>query len=108
VIAAGALITAPNAQEIVFCLLGAVMIAAAVLVVTPRQLVHAALWLVACFGASADLDSGNRAAAVVVALATAAVLVTVVVRGFRGWVLSTRSCSPRSCSPSGSTARPGW
>lgn len=33
-------------------------------------------------GRSADLDSGNRAVAVVVAIATAAILVTVVVNGF--------------------------
>jgi NADH-quinone oxidoreductase subunit J len=106
-------------------LLGAVALGSALLVVTTRQLVHAALWLVVCFGAlaggylvltaefvawvqvliyvgavvvlllfgimltrapigpSADLDSGNRWAAAVVAVATAAVLVTAVVSGFR-------------------------
>ncbi|GAA3423242.1 NADH-quinone oxidoreductase subunit J family protein [Streptosporangium sandarakinum] len=115
----------PTGQEIVFLLLGAVAVGAALLVVTTRQLVHAALWLVVTFGAlagcylvltaefvawvqvliyvgaivvlllfgimltrapigrSADLDSGNRPAAALVALATAAVLVTVVVDGFR-------------------------
>ncbi|GLW99563.1 NADH-quinone oxidoreductase subunit J [Microtetraspora sp. NBRC 16547] len=114
----------PTAQEVVFLLLGAVALGSALLVVTTKQLVHAALWLVVCFGAlaggylvltaefvawvqvliyvgaivvlllfgimltrapigrSADLDSGNRVAAVLVALATAAVLVTVVVQGF--------------------------
>jgi NADH-quinone oxidoreductase subunit J len=112
--------------EVVFALLGIVALAAAVLVVTTRQLVHAALWLVvtlgslaACFllltaelvawvqvliyvgavvvlllfgimltrapiGRSSDLDSGNRWAALVVALGTAGTLVTVVVSGFRG------------------------
>ncbi|WP_328808670.1 NADH-quinone oxidoreductase subunit J family protein [Nonomuraea montanisoli] len=115
----------PTGQEIVFLLLGAVAVGSALLVVTTRQLVHAALWLVVCFGAlagcylvltaefvawvqvliyvgavvvlmlfgimltrapigrSADLDSGNRLVAALVAVATAAVLVTVVVDGFR-------------------------
>ncbi|GAT66170.1 NADH-quinone oxidoreductase subunit J [Planomonospora sp. ID91781] len=114
----------PTGQEIVFLLLGVLAVGSALLVVTTRQLVHAALWLVVCFGAlagcylvltaefvawvqvliyvgavvvlllfgimltrapigrAADLDSGNRVAAAVVALATAAVLVTVVVDGF--------------------------
>jgi NADH-quinone oxidoreductase subunit J len=39
--------------EIVFGLLGVVVLASAVLVVTTRQLVHAALWLVVSFGALA-------------------------------------------------------
>ncbi|GAA2290034.1 NADH-quinone oxidoreductase subunit J [Nonomuraea roseoviolacea subsp. roseoviolacea] len=115
----------PTGQEIVFLLLGAVAVGSALLVVTTRQLVHAALWLVVCFGAlagcylvltaefvawvqvliyvgavvvlmlfgimltrapigrSADLDSGNRLVAALVAVATAAVLVTVVIDGFR-------------------------
>ncbi|WP_326634999.1 NADH-quinone oxidoreductase subunit J [Streptosporangium sp. NBC_01755] len=115
----------PTGQEIVFLLLGAVAVGSALLTVTTRQLVHAALWLVVCFGAlagcylvltaefvawvqvliyvgaivvlllfgimltrapigrSADLDSPNRPVAVIVAIATAAVLVTVVVDGFR-------------------------
>ncbi|MFC0864129.1 NADH-quinone oxidoreductase subunit J [Sphaerimonospora cavernae] len=101
-----------------------VALGSALLVVTTRQLVHAALWLVVCFGAlaggylvltaefvawvqvliyvgaivvlllfgimltrapigrSADLDSGNRWAAAVVGVATAGVLVSVVVSGF--------------------------
>ncbi|GLZ12368.1 NADH dehydrogenase [Actinomadura sp. NBRC 104425] len=112
-------------QEIVFTLLGVVAVGSAVLVVTTRQLVHAALWLVVSLGAlaggylvltaefvawvqvliyvgavvvlllfgimltrapigrAADLDSGNRWAALAVALATAGVLVSVVVIGFR-------------------------
>ncbi|HEX6467618.1 MAG TPA: NADH-quinone oxidoreductase subunit J [Streptosporangiaceae bacterium] len=114
-----------TAQEVVFVLLGAVTVGAAVLVVTTRRLVHAALWLVVSFGALAGsflvltaefvawvqvliyvgavvvlllfgimltrapigrsdaLDSGNRWAALAVAAATAGVLVTVVVRGFK-------------------------
>ncbi|GLZ06465.1 NADH dehydrogenase [Actinomadura sp. NBRC 104412] len=112
-------------QEVVFALLGVVAVGAAVLVVTTRRLVHAALWLVVSFGAlaggylvltaefvawvqvliyvgavvvlllfgimltrapigeSRELDSGNRWAALTVAVATAAVLVTVMVMGFR-------------------------
>ncbi|WP_248961909.1 NADH-quinone oxidoreductase subunit J family protein [Sphaerisporangium perillae] len=115
----------PTAQEIVFLLLGVVAAGAALLVVTTRQIVHAALWLVVSFGAlagcylvltaefvawvqvliyvgavvvlllfgimltrapigrSADLDSGNQMAAAVVAVGTAAVLVTTVIHGFR-------------------------
>ncbi|MGI5268630.1 NADH-quinone oxidoreductase subunit J family protein [Nonomuraea sp. CA-218870] len=100
-------------------------VGSALLVVTTKQLVHAALWLVVAFGALAgcylvltaefvawvqvliyvgavivlllfgimltrapvgrsdDLDSGNSVAAAVVAVATAGVLVTVVIDGFR-------------------------
>lgn len=126
----------PTGQEIVFILLGVVTLAAAVLVVTTRQLVHAALWLVVAFGAlagcylvlsaelvawvqvliyvgaivvlllfgimltrapvgpSADLDSGNRPAALVVAVGLAGVLVTVIVDGFRtAYVPSARASS---------------
>jgi NADH-quinone oxidoreductase subunit J len=114
----------PTVQEVVFLLLGIVALGSALLVVTTRQLVHAALWLVVSFGAlagcylvltaefvawvqvliyvgaivvlllfgimltrapigrTADLDSGNRVAATLVAAATAVVLVTVVVDGF--------------------------
>jgi NADH-quinone oxidoreductase subunit J len=111
--------------EIVFLFLGIITLGSAVLVVTTRQLVRAALWLVVTFGAlagcflvltaelvawvqvliyvgavvvlllfgimltkapigrSSDLDSGNRWAALVVALGTAGTLVTVVISGFR-------------------------
>lgn len=114
-----------TAAEIVFVLLGIVALASAVVVVTTKQLVRAALWLVVSFGAiaacflvltaelvawvqvliyvgavvvlllfgimltrapigrSSDLDSRNRPAAAIVALATAGTLVTVVVSGFR-------------------------
>ncbi|MEV6040277.1 NADH-quinone oxidoreductase subunit J [Nonomuraea sp. NPDC052116] len=114
----------PTGQEIVFLLLGAVAVGSALLVVTTKQLVHAALWLVVSFGAlagcylvltaefvawvqvliyvgavvvlllfgimltrapigrSTDLDSGNRPVAALVAVATAAILVTVVIDGF--------------------------
>jgi NADH-quinone oxidoreductase subunit J len=114
-----------TAADIVIAALGVVAVGSGVMVVTTRQLVHAALWLVVSFGALAasyvvlaaefvawvqvliyvgaivvlllfgimltrapigrsdDLDSGNRIVALVVAVATAAVLVTTLVRGFR-------------------------
>ncbi|RSM84998.1 proton-conducting membrane transporter [Kibdelosporangium aridum] len=113
-----------TAAEIVFTLLGIVALASAVLVVTTKQIVRAALYLVVSFGAiaacflvltaelvawvqvliyvgavvvlllfgimltrapigpSSDLDSRNKPAAIVVAVATAGVLVTVLVNGF--------------------------
>jgi len=116
--------------DVVFGLLGVVCLAAGVLVVTVRNVIHAALWLVVCFGALAgcylvltaefvawvqvliyigavvvlmlfgamltrapvgpgaglasDLDSGNRPVAALAAVATAGVLVTLVVAAFRG------------------------
>jgi len=114
-----------SGQEVLFTLLGVVAVGSALLVVTTRQLVHAALWLVVSFGAlaggylvltaefvawvqvliyvgavvvlllfgimltrapigqSADLDSGNRWIAAAVAVATAALLITVLLMGFR-------------------------
>jgi NADH-quinone oxidoreductase subunit J len=111
--------------EILFILIGTLTFAAAVLTVTVRNLVHAALWLVVALGGLAgcylllaaefvawvqvliyvgavavlllfglmltkapigrttELDSNNRWAALVVGLATAGVLVTVVVDAVR-------------------------
>lgn len=43
----------PTAVEVVFLLLGLVAVASALLVVTTRQIVHAALWLVVTLGAVA-------------------------------------------------------
>ncbi|TDC44925.1 NADH-quinone oxidoreductase subunit J [Actinomadura sp. KC345] len=42
-----------SGQEIVFTLLGVIAVGSAILVVTTRRLVHAALWLVVSFGALA-------------------------------------------------------
>ena len=112
-------------QEVVFVLLGILAIASALLVVTTRNVVHAALWLVVTLAAAAGcylilaaefvawvqvliyvgavivlilfgimltkapigrdqgLDSENRIAGAVVALAAAATLVTLVVDAFR-------------------------
>lgn len=114
-----------TAVDVVLIALGAVTVGSAVLVVTTRQLVHAALWLVVSFGALAasyvvltaefvawvqvliyvgavvvlllfgimltrapigrsdDLNSGNRLVALGTAVATAALLITVLVQGFR-------------------------
>lgn len=119
----------PSGVEIVFVLVGIVILGAAVLCVTSKRLIHAALWLVialgglavqyllltaefvawvqvliyvgsvvvlllfglmltrAPIGPSADADSRNRPVAVLVALAAAVTLVTVVVDAFRAtWI----------------------
>ncbi|WP_028812411.1 NADH-quinone oxidoreductase subunit J family protein [Streptomyces flavidovirens] len=115
----------PTGVEIAFLLVGIVTLGAAVVTVTTKQLVHAALWLVVALGGlaveyllltaefvawvqvliyvgsvvvlllfglmltkapigrSPDADSGNRWAALVVAVAAAAALVWVVVDAFR-------------------------
>ncbi|MFI1255940.1 NADH-quinone oxidoreductase subunit J [Streptomyces netropsis] len=119
----------PTGVEILFLLVGIVTLGAAVVTVTTKQLVHAALWLVAALGGlaveyllltaefiawvqvliyvgsvvvlllfglmltkapigrSPDADSGNRWAALAVAVAAAAALVWVVVDAFRAtWI----------------------
>lgn len=119
----------PSGVEIAFVLVGIATLGAALLTVTTRQLVHAALWLVVALGGiaveyllltaefiawvqvliyvgsvvvlllfglmltkapigrSPDADSGNRWAALAVALAAAATLVWVVVDAFRAtWI----------------------
>ncbi|MBL1102691.1 NADH-quinone oxidoreductase subunit J [Streptomyces sp. 205] len=115
----------PTGVEIAFLLVGLATLGAAVVTVTTKQLVHAALWLVvtlgglaveyllltaefiawvqvliyvgsvvvlllfglmltkAPIGRSPDADSGNRPAALAVAIAAAAALVWVVVDAFR-------------------------
>ncbi|MFH8403272.1 NADH-quinone oxidoreductase subunit J [Streptomyces sp. NPDC018019] len=115
----------PTGVEIAFLLVGLVTLGAAVVTVTTRQLVHAALWLVVALGGiaveyllltaefiawvqvliyvgsvvvlllfglmltkapigrSPDADSGNRWAALTVAVASAAALVWVVTDAFR-------------------------
>ncbi len=119
------------AVTVVFALLGVLAVGSALLVVTTRQVVHAALWLVVALGAvagcylllraefvawvqvlvyvgavvvlllfalmltkapigvSEDLDAGlaQRVVAAMVALATGALLVTVLVDGFSGEVI---------------------
>ncbi|NBE56517.1 NADH-quinone oxidoreductase subunit J family protein [Streptomyces boluensis] len=119
----------PTGVEVAFLLVGVVTFAAAIVTVTTKQLVHAALWLVVALGGlaveyllltaefiawvqvliyvgsvvvlllfglmltkapigrSPDADSGNRWAALTVAVAAAAALVWVVVDAFRAqWI----------------------
>ncbi|MGS2588483.1 NADH-quinone oxidoreductase subunit J family protein [Streptomyces hebeiensis] len=123
--AAGPGFLSPTGVEIAFVLVGLVTFGAALVTVTTRKLVHAALWLVVALGGlaveyllltaefiawvqvliylgsvvvlllfglmltkapigrSPDADSGNRPAALAVAVAAAAALVWVVVDAFR-------------------------
>ncbi|MEU4113015.1 NADH-quinone oxidoreductase subunit J [Kitasatospora sp. NPDC028055] len=119
----------PTGQEVVFLLVGIAVLGSAVVSVTTKQLVHAALWLVVALGGlavefllltaefiawvqvliylgsvvvlvlfglmltkapigrSPDADSKNRWVALVVALAAAGTLVTLVVDAFRtSWI----------------------
>lgn len=119
----------PTGVEIVFLLVGVAVLGSALVAVTTKQLVHAALWLVVALGGlavefllltaefiawvqvliylgsvvvlvlfglmltrapigrSPDADSGNRWVALVVALASAGTLVTLVVDAFRtSWI----------------------
>ncbi|MFD7449921.1 NADH-quinone oxidoreductase subunit J [Kitasatospora sp. NPDC059827] len=119
----------PTGQEVVFLLVGIAVLGSAVVSVTTKQLVHAALWLVVALGGlavefllltaefiawvqvliylgsvvvlvlfglmltrapigrSPDADSENRWVALVVALAAAGTLVTLVVDAFRtSWI----------------------
>ncbi|MFI9563817.1 NADH-quinone oxidoreductase subunit J [Streptomyces rishiriensis] len=119
----------PTGVEIAFLLVGLVTFGAALVTVTTKQLVHAALWLVVALGGlaveyllltaefiawvqvliyvgsvvvlllfglmltkapigrSPDADSGNRWAALTVAVASAAALIWVVVDAFRAtWI----------------------
>ncbi|MEV7383491.1 NADH-quinone oxidoreductase subunit J family protein [Streptomyces lydicus] len=127
--AAGHGFLSTSGVEIAFLLVGLATLGAAVVTVTTRQLVHAALWLVVALGGiaieyllltaefiawvqvliyvgsvvvlllfglmltkapigrSPDADSGNRWAALVVALASAGTLVWIVVDAFRAtWI----------------------
>jgi NADH-quinone oxidoreductase subunit J len=137
---------------VVFLLLGVVVLASAVIVVTTRQLVHAALWAVVTLGALAgcylllsaelvawvqvliyvgavivlvlfglmltrapigvsdDLDAGprQRAAAVVVALTTAAVLVTVLVDAFGSEIIDLDSVQTGTATVAGVALFRAW
>jgi len=135
-----------SAAEIVFVLLGLLALAGAVLVVTTRNVVHAALWLVVTLGALAgcylvlsadfvawvqvliyvgavvvlllfgvmltrapvgampreELDSGNRAAAVGVAVLTGGLLVTLVADAFRSSYVDLRGTPSAGAQVAGS------
>lgn len=149
-LAAAPAVFPPTGAEVVFGLLGVVALAGAVLVVTTRQIVHAALWLCVSFGAlggcyliltaevvawvqvliyvgaitvlllfgmmltrapvgrSADLNSGNRFGALVLALGLAALLVTVLVEAFRGAWLDLGRTPPGGPEVVGAALFRGW
>ena len=139
-----------TAYEIVFALLGVMTLGSALLVVTTRHVVHAALWLVVSLGALAgcylvltaelvavvqlliylgavvvlllfavmvtrapigpagDLDTGNRPAALVVALATAGLLVVLLVDAFRHAYVDLSTVEPGSAEAVGAAVFRTW
>ncbi|MFI0907982.1 NADH-quinone oxidoreductase subunit J [Streptomyces sioyaensis] len=148
--AAGHGFLSSSGVEIAFVLVGIATLGAAVLTVTTRQLVHAALWLVVALGGiaveyllltaefiawvqvliyvgsvvvlllfglmltkapigrSPDADSGNRWAALVVALASAAALVWVVVDAFRATWINLDGATQGSTEVSGRSLFQYW
>ncbi|MFE1172083.1 NADH-quinone oxidoreductase subunit J [Streptomyces sp. NPDC058773] len=148
--AAGQGFLSPTGVEIAFVLVGIATLGAAVITVTTRQLVHAALWLVVALGGiaveyllltaefiawvqvliyvgsvvvlllfglmltkapigrSPDADSGNRWAALAVALASAAALVWVVVDAFRATWISFGGAAQGSTEASGRSLFQYW
>ena len=140
----------PTGVEIAFLLVGLVTFGAAVVTVTTKQLVHAALWLVvtlgglaveyllltaefiawvqvliyvgsvvvlllfglmltrAPIGRSPDADSGNRWAALTVAIAAAAALVWVVVDAFRTTWIDLDGAAAGSTEVTGASLFQSW
>ncbi|KKD03430.1 NADH dehydrogenase [Streptomyces sp. WM6386] len=140
----------PTGVEIAFLLVGLVTFGAAIVTVTTRQLVHAALWLVvtlgglaveyllltaefiawvqvliyvgsvvvlllfglmltkAPIGRSPDADSGNRWAALTVAIASAAALVWVVVDAFRATWIDLDGPAAGSTEATGASLFQNW
>ncbi|WP_230396514.1 NADH-quinone oxidoreductase subunit J family protein [Streptomyces blattellae] len=140
----------PTGVEIAFLLVGVVTFGAALVTVTTRQLVHAALWLVvtlgglaveyllltaefiawvqvliyvgsvvvlllfglmltrAPIGRSPDADSGNRWAALTVAVAAAAALVWVVVDAFRTTWIDLDGPAAGSTEATGASLFQNW
>ncbi|MFI1725937.1 NADH-quinone oxidoreductase subunit J [Streptomyces sp. NPDC020489] len=140
----------PTGVEIAFLLVGLVTFAAAIVTVTTRQLVHAALWLVVALGGiaveyllltaefiawvqvliyvgsvvvlllfglmltkapigrSPDADSGNRWAALTVAVASAAALVWVVVDAFRTTWIDLDGPAAGSTEATGASLFQNW
>ena len=139
-----------TAAEVVFFLLGVVTLGAAVLAVTTRQIVHAALWLVVALGGLAgcylvlsaelvavvqlliylgavivlllfavmvtrapigpvnDLDTGNRPAALVVALATGGLLTALLVDAFGRATVDLSTVEPGSAVAVGAAIFRTW
>ena len=140
----------PTGVEIAFLLVGLVTFGAAIVTVTTRQLVHAALWLVvtlgglaveyllltaefiawvqvliyvgsvvvlllfglmltkAPIGRSPDADSGNRWAALTVAVASAAALIWVVVDAFRTTWIELDGAAAGSTAVTGKALFQNW
>lgn len=140
----------PTGVELVFLLLGLIAIASAVLVVTTRQIMHAALWLVVTLGATAgcflvmtaefvawmqvliyvgavvvlllfglmltrapigpsdDLTSSNWFVALFVAVSSTAVLVILLVDGFRTAYIDVHAASPTTASALGESMFRYW
>ena len=140
----------PTGVEITFLLVGLVTFGAALVTVTTRQLVHAALWLVvtlgglaveyllltaefiawvqvliyvgsvvvlllfglmltrAPIGRSPDADSGNRWAALTVAVAAATALVWVVVDAFRATWIDLDGPAAGSTEATGASLFQNW
>ncbi|MCW2869028.1 NADH-quinone oxidoreductase subunit J [Actinacidiphila oryziradicis] len=140
----------PTGVEIAFVLVGIATLSAALVTVTTKQLVHAALWLVVALGGlaveyllltaefiawvqvliyvgsvvvlllfglmltrapigrSPDADSGNRWAALVVAVAAAATLVWVVVDAFRATWINLDGASQGSTKVTGEILFSHW
>ncbi|MFE0470905.1 NADH-quinone oxidoreductase subunit J [Streptomyces sp. NPDC058947] len=140
----------PTGVEIAFLLVGLVTFGAAIVTVTTRQLVHAALWLVVALGGlaveyllltaefiawvqvliyvgsvvvlllfglmltrapigrSPDADSGNRWAALTVAVAAAAALVWVVVDAFRTTWIDLDGPAAGSTEATGASLFQNW
>lgn len=140
----------PTGLDVVFLLLSVVAIASAVLVVTTRQIVHAALWLVVTLGATAgcflvmtaefvawmqvliyvgavvvllmfglmltrapigpsdDLTSGNWFTALFVAVCTTAMLVVLLVDGFRSAMVDVSAASPTTAEALGESMFRYW
>jgi NADH-quinone oxidoreductase subunit J len=139
-----------STAEIVFSLLGVVTLGAAVLAVTTRQIVHAALWLVVALGGLAgcylvltaelvavvqlliylgavivlllfavmvtrapigpvnDLDTGNRPAALVVALASGGLLIALLVDAFGRATVDLSTVEPGSSAAIGAAIFRTW
>ena len=140
----------PTGVEIAFLLVGLVTFGAALVTVTTKQLVHAALWLVVALGGlaveyllltaefiawvqvliyvgsvvvlllfglmltrapigrSPDADSGNRWAALAVAVAAAAALVWVVVDAFRTTWIDLDGAAAGSTEVTGASLFQSW
>ncbi|MGX9888642.1 NADH-quinone oxidoreductase subunit J family protein [Streptomyces sp. NPDC002276] len=140
----------PTGVEIAFLLVGLVTFGAALVTVTTKQLVHAALWLVVALGGiaveyllltaefiawvqvliyvgsvvvlllfglmltkapigrSPDADSGNRWAALAVAVAAAAALVWVVVDAFRATWMDLDGPAAGSTAVTGASLFQNW